>query len=373
MKITFLLPYASIAGGIRVAAIYAQKFTEMGHEVTVISQGKHEASTTTRWRRSLRRLVVPRKRQVRKRPPIQQLDFLGDRHIQLFEPFPLKPDDIPDADVIIATWWETAFAISELPPEKGRKFYLIQHHEVHAHLPHHLSHGSYYLPLKKVAISQWLAEIMETEYGDTDVALVPNSVDAAQFDAPERGQQPDPTVGLLYAKNPFKGVDISFKAIERARQRVPNLKVVAFSAKPAHPRLPLPAAAEFHLSPPQDRIRDIYASCDVWLMASRSEGFGLPLLEAMACRTPVISTRTGAAEDVIREGINGHIVELGDAEAMGDRIADLLEASPERWKAMSDAAYDQAQGYSWDEAARRFLAVLEAEGAEATAIRAAAN
>jgi glycosyltransferase involved in cell wall biosynthesis len=374
MKITFLLPYASIAGGIRVAAIYAQKFTEMGHQVTVISQGKSEPSPQTRWRRNLRKLVNPRKRRSRKKPPTQQLDFLGDRHIQITRPFPLNPEDIPDADVIIATWWETAFAISELPPEKGRKFYLIQHHEVHPHLPHHLSHGSYYLPMKKVAISQWLVDIMKKDYGDQDVALIHNSVDTEQFNAPEREKRSVPTVGLLYAKNPFKGVDISLKAIERARKRVPDLKVVAFSAKPEDPRLPLPDDSNFYLSPAQNKIRDIYASCDVWLCGSHSEGFHLPPSEAMACRCPVVSTRIGGAVEIIREGLNGHVVDVGDHIALGDRLADVLQTSPEKWKAMSDSAYAQAHSYTWDEAARRFLAVLEADGAaEATPFRTAAN
>lgn len=83
-----------------------------------------------------------------------------------------------------------------LPPEKGRKVYFIQHHEVHSHLPLHLSAGSYHLPMKKVTISGWLVDTMADLYGDQDVVLVPNSVDLELFQAPERGRQAAPTVGF---------------------------------------------------------------------------------------------------------------------------------------------------------------------------------
>ena len=66
--------------------------------------------------------------------------------------------------------------------------------------------------------------------------------------------------------------------------------------------MPLPRDTEFHLRPPQDRIRDIYSKCDAWLFGSRSEGFGLPILEAMACRTPVIGTPAGAAPELLGDG-----------------------------------------------------------------------
>jgi glycosyltransferase involved in cell wall biosynthesis len=52
--------------------------------------------------------------------------------------------------------------------------------------------------------------------------------------------------------------------------------------------------------------KNVYADCDVWLFASFSEGFGLPIIEAMACRCPVVATRAGCAPDVIKEGVNGY-------------------------------------------------------------------
>ena len=84
------------------------------------------------------------------------------------------------------------------------------------------------------------------------------------------------------------------------------------------------------------------------------------MLEAMACRTPLITTRTGGAEDLVREGINGHRVEIGDAGAMGDRIASVAQASPDAWRAMSDAAHATAVERTWPASADAFLAQCRA-------------
>lgn len=350
MKITFVLPGASLAGGVRVVAIYARKLIERGHEVTVLSRGWDRPSLARRIHDLLRHRRWPG------RGPGSSvlLDFLGDRHIVIHGAYPLDPARVPDADAIIATWWETAFAVSALPRSKGRPFYFIQHHEVHRHLPWHLSRGSYFLPMRKITIARWLVETMATLYGDTEVDLVENSVDTTQFHAPERGRNAVPTVGFLYSPDFIKGVDVSLKAIEIARSRVPGLRVVAFGAHEVDPAVPLPEGTEFHHRPDQEAIRNIYAACDVWLCGSRTEGFHLPPLEAMACRCPVVSTRIGGAVETVTDGVNGYLADQEDSATLGERLADVLRLSADDWKAMSDAAHDRARRYSWDDAADRF-------------------
>ncbi len=139
---------------------------------------------------------------------------------------------------------------------------------------------------------------------------------------------------------------------------MPGLEVVAFGMKPVDPRLPLPAGATYFQAPAQEKIREIYAMCDVWLCGSRSEGFHLPPLEAMACRTPVVSTRVGGAMDVVEDGVNGWIVDVEDSVALGDRLAQVAGLTPEAWAEMSEAAYRRARSYSWDDATDLLEAAL---------------
>lgn len=353
MRITFIAPYFGLNGGNRVTAIYAGLLRKRGHEVLVISQP----------------LPTPGlKAQVRSLMPFNLasapihgdilLEDLDVEHKVLETCRPVVDDDVPDADVIIATWWETAYWAASLSEIKGRKFYFVQHHEVHNHLPWQISRGTYYLPLKKITISKWLVDTMAQVYGDHDVALIHNSVDMRQFHAESRGRQSAPTVGLLYSTTHFKGVDVSLKAIEKTKERLPDLKLIAFGTQDPSPNLPLPTYAHYHRNPAQAKIRDIYAACDVWLCGSRAEGFHLPPLEAMACRCPVVSTCVGGPMDIIQDGVNGYIVNTEDSNALSDRLVAMFELPPEKWRAMSDAALAVAEGYTWADAAGQFESIL---------------
>ena len=352
MRITFVMPGAGLAGGNRVVALHAERLAARGHAVHLVWHRPWPRPWHYRLRQRLRgrrSRAAEGETYFRGLPVTQSVSARHDR---------VAAADVPDADAVVATWWETAFEVAALPPEKGEKFYFVQHHEVHGHLPDHLSRGSYHLPLRKIAVSGWLVDVMAREYGDRDVALVPNAVDPRLFHAPPRARNAVPTVGLMYSTTPYKGIDVAVRAIELARRAVPDLAVVAFGKHDVSPRLPLPPGTRYVRNPAQEEIREIYAACDLWLMASRSEGFGLPLLEAMACRTPVASTRVGAAADLVDDGVEGWVVAVDDAAALGRRIVDLARLSPEAWRAMSDAALARALAYGWDDAADRFEAAL---------------
>ncbi|MBU2994052.1 glycosyltransferase family 4 protein [Octadecabacter sp. 1_MG-2023] len=354
MKITFLNPIVRPNGGNRVVSIYAKKLLERGHDVTVVSRLPFQPSL----RRRIKYKLTGTKDKWDIPGRTAYYDDMGARHVEVAAGFPIDPDHMPDADAVIATWWRTAFEVAALPPEKGAKVYFVQHHEVHDHLPWDITRSTYYLPLNKITIADWLVDTMADEYGDTDVVKVENSVDTDHFNAPPRARNAQPTVGLLYSNVRFKGLDISLRAIEIARAAFPDLKVVAFGAKDPTPDLPLPPVTQYYKQPSQDLIPELYAQCDVWLCGSRAEGFHLPPLEAMGCRCPVVSTRIGGAVEVVTEGVNGHIVDVEDAEALGARLIDVLERSPDDWQAMSDAAYEQARSYTWDDAAKAFEAAL---------------
>jgi glycosyltransferase involved in cell wall biosynthesis len=356
MKITFVLEHADLAGGIRVVAIYADRLKKRGHEVTVVSTPRRPLGLREAARSLVRQGHLP------KRYPANgpsHIDSADVKHHRTRRYGPVRDCDVPDGDVVIATWWETAEWVAALSPSKGAKAYLIQHHElVWGHQPADRVAATWRLPMHKIVISKWLKEVAEQTYGDSDVSHVPNSVDTDQFFAPPRGRQAKPTVGLLYSPTQFKGLDVSLEAIRRATLAVPNLQVVAFGAAHIEPYLPLPANSKYTMYPPQDRIRDIYAACDVWLCGSRSEGFHLPPLEAMACRCPVVSTNVGGPADTIVEGVNGHLVAVDDVDALADRLVSVLSLPGERWRAMSDAAYATAVDYSWDDATERVESAL---------------
>ena len=126
---------------------------------------------------------------------------------------PVVGADLPDADIVIATWQETAESISELSPNKGRKFYFIQGHEVFDYLPAEQVKKTYQLPLHKITISGLLLDLMNQTYGDSDVSLVPNSVNTKQFWAPRDKSNKDRRLGCFILHLKGKVVILAFKPL----------------------------------------------------------------------------------------------------------------------------------------------------------------
>jgi glycosyltransferase involved in cell wall biosynthesis len=352
MKITFVLPDAGIAGGVRVIAIHAQRLREMGHDVAVICA---RYRYPTRRKRAMFNLRWAARRALGQRPP-SHLRGLDIELREIKHPPPLTDADVPDADVVVATWWETAEWVAGFSPSKGAKAYFIQGYEVSAGQPADRLDATWKLPMRKIVIANWLADLAAERFGDRDVSIVPNAVDAVQFRAEPRGKQPAPTVGFMYSSKPIKGCDVCIEAIERARRSVCNLQVNVFGA--GKPGNDLPPAYAFIRQPAQEELREIYASCDAWLFGSRTEGFGLPVLEAMACRTPVIATPAGAAPDLLADG-GGMLVGAEDAAGMAQAIERIAGMSEADWRKMSKEAHEIATRYSWKDATRRFETALK--------------
>jgi glycosyltransferase involved in cell wall biosynthesis len=265
---------------------------------------------------------------------------------------------VPDADVVIATYYTTASGVLSLSPQKGAKAIFIQGYEVDPgqHIP--AMDASWRMPMHKIVISKGLRQRAQEQFGDSVVSHVPNSVDTTLFYAPARGKQSRPTVGLLYSTVRTKGCCISIAALERVAARMPNLRIISFGAEPVSWRLPLPKGAEFIHRPPQHELRQLYAQCDLWICGSHAEGFHLPPLEAMACRCPVVSTEVGGPLDTVEDGVNGYLVAVGDVASLADRALRVLSLPNDVWVEMSNAAFATATQYTWDEASIRFEAAL---------------
>ncbi len=354
MKITFVLPTLSLTGGIRVVSIFAELLRKRGHSVFVIYLPHPQPSMREQVKSLLRgRGWIS--------PPEKEPSFFDNLSVEtkIIERYrPIEDKDVPDADVIIATWWETAEWVAKLSPSKGAKAYFIQHHEVFDYLPKDRVEATWRLPLHKITVSQWLVDIAETKYGDRKVSLAPPTVDTKQFYASPRNKQSVPTVGIMYSTIYWKGTDIALKAFSLAAEKIPNLRLVAFGREALSSELPLPANSEYVFQPDQDKIKDYYSKCDAWLLPSRSEGFGLPIVEAMACRTPVISTVAGAAPEILTGG-TGIIVRPEDPAEMAKAIEYICQLPNSKWQALSEAAYAKVSHYTWDDATTYFEQALK--------------
>lgn len=350
MRVTFVLG-SQASGGARVVAMHARHLIRRGHTVTVLVPKRPPPSL----RKRLRNFV---QKGYWSPPPITGDHLFMDIDFRWVRPEEISTGSaLPDADVLVATWWETAEWILSAPPSKGARIHLVQDHEVFDYLPVERVKAVYRHPMPKVVVSSWLERIMRQEYQAEEVMLVPNAVDTDAFNAGARAKQSVPTFGFVYNRAERKGSRICIEAIERVKRTVPNLRVLSFGTELPGGQLALPNWVEFSHFPPEDMIRDTYASCDAWLYPSISEGFGLPVLEAMACRTPVIGTAAGAGEDYISDK-TGALVD-GSVESFVEQITRFAAMDESEWQRLSEGARRRVEGYTWDDGGRLLEGFLQ--------------
>lgn len=355
MRITFVVPENTISGGLRVVSIYAELLAARGHSVTVAVRNLKY----NRWKEALRH---PRQlpRILREGPPKQGFFQTGKGYEVKTIPDRDKTDETayPDADVIIATWWETAEWVKDFSSKKGRKFYFVQHHEVFDYLPVDRVAATYRIQaFHKIAVSRWIQDIMASEYADFTTSLVPNSVDLALFNAPPRTKQTAPTIGFYHSDQAWKGSDRAMQIIEQIKTEQPEVQIVAFGQVPLPTDWTHAQDVRYYLSPAQSELSQIYSQCDAWLFTSRLEGFGLPILEALACRTPVIGSPAGAMPEISKRG-GCMLVQDDSNPAFCQAFKDLISLSDHQWQALSQQAYANASSFTWEDAASALDEIL---------------
>jgi N-acetyl-alpha-D-glucosaminyl L-malate synthase BshA len=97
----------------------------------------------------------------------------------------------------------------------------------------------------------------------------------------------------------------------------------------------------------QEQIEEILSVCDLFLLPSETESFGLAALEAMACEVPVISTNTGGIPEVNIEGVTGFLSDVGDIESMAKNALYIL-SDDSILKTFKSNALKQAQSFHID-------------------------
>lgn len=351
-RITFLLDRPTLSGGVRVVADYARHLIDKGHDVRIVARPVKRPGLARRLNALVRNKPAPRGRGA-----TTFLDPLGARVTYLPGDAPARASDIPDSDIVIATFWTTADDVASLPPSKGVKAYFMQDYGAEGQPVADL-HRTWSLGLKTITINGALKSSVEKASGET-ARLVPCGVEPLFVRAAAREMRGGPpTVGFVYSNNAMKGSRHCIEAIEIARRRILGLRAVSFG--PSAPRgsaAPLPAFIDFRAGVSDAEAKAIYESADVWLFGSINEGFGLPILEAMASGTPVVAARSAAAPDILQHG-GGRLVDVANPDQMAAAIIEIASMGGSDWTALSREAQQTAAKFSQMEARRKFEAAI---------------
>jgi len=160
----------------------------------------------------------------------------------------------------------------------------------------------------------------------------------------------------------IKGPDVLLAAIERLRERVPELWLVLTGPSRGYVQAGLERLGVPYrhlLLPDVDAVARVYEAIDLCLVASRDEGGPRAVLEAMATGVPLVTTRVGQAADLVVDGENGWVVEADDVEAIVDRVARVVDASPAELASLRASGRATAEANSYDALRPRWRALLD--------------
>ncbi len=98
---------------------------------------------------------------------------------------------------------------------------------------------------------------------------------------------------------------------------------------------------------------ELLESARLLMQPSPVEGFGVVIVEANRCGTPVVVS-DGVPSDVVINGQNGYFYRFGDTEALADVVIELFK-DDNRWSRMSRSARELSQRFSWENSVLEFL------------------
>ncbi len=190
-----------------------------------------------------------------------------------------------------------------------------------------------------IAVSGPVRESVARVVGASEkLRVIPVGVDGTIFNRSENEGQPLPNQVLFVgAIRPVKGVDILLRAMRLLVDSGRNVTLVLVGEsyfknyQREYDRL-RQMAEELHLGSrvnfvgkrrPPELVRSIQESA-VLVLPSRAESFGMVLVEALACGTPVVATRCGGPEDIVNEDV-GVLVPPEDPRALAAGIAQVLD------------------------------------------------
>jgi glycosyltransferase involved in cell wall biosynthesis len=174
-----------------------------------------------------------------------------------------------------------------------------------------------------------------------------------------------PTLLYVGRMDPYKNVEGLMRVLKRARE-LSGQDVRLTIIGPPDDRYPSPIelARRYDVEPhvhwagylPFDQLLDTYQQAHVLVLLSRYEGFGLPVLEAMSCGTPVVCSNTSSLPQVA--GQAALMVSPDDTEAAAGAITRIL-TEPTVAQELREKGLRQAEAFNWTHTTRQTLRAYE--------------
>lgn len=334
MYITFVLPTNDRSGGVRVTVEMGNNLINLGHTVRIVykssefkikdSLNKLLTSTNTSWFNNFNGAIE-------KYVDLNNINFHSNEIVIAVGTFTIQDVYDIDRDDIIKLRYCHGFSehLQEITEKVWR------------------------LPMKTLSVSERLLPRLK-EYNDKDIlGVIPNGINTSEYFVEDKIRKNG--IGTIYHRSPKKAPEDIIKILQSIKNKWPSLPQYVFSANKCPNGI---SRKSFWRFPSIKQSRKLYNSSKIWFVASKSEGFGLPILEAMACGAVVVSTDHDSARGLIEDGVNGLLVPIGDINTFIDKF-DYLLNNDEKREELVQNGFKTVHDYSWENAVNKLEGILK--------------
>jgi glycosyltransferase involved in cell wall biosynthesis len=340
MRVTYVVPTSKtpIGGAINCYEL-ANGLARRGHDVTIVHIG----------------FVGPAEQPIVHLPnPAKRLEDVSwwmtfEPSIRHLFPDRFVSSDLPDGDV--------AFYVTPDPPaHAGLPLLMVQGLGL---APARDEQNMMRAPCPKVCISQWLVdECRRAGAPDDQLVYVPPGVHHELFRLTRPLAGRPFHVAMQWNPLPRKGGMEVLAALKQVRRRIPDLSVVAFGAASMGRHGTRNWVTHMQRPSREQLVDEVYNASRIFVTAARSEGFGMPSVEAMACGCALVTVDNGGSGDFAFPGDTALVAQPGDVDALVQYITTLLLDDGYR-HAMSERGTQVARSFTWDRSAALLESFLE--------------
>jgi glycosyltransferase involved in cell wall biosynthesis len=210
-----------------------------------------------------------------------------------------------------------------------------------------------------------MAELQNEHFSPDDVSLVNYGVDHSLHTTTGAVKNPTPLIGYFGRLKKYKSVDQLLQALPMVVKQVPDLKVLIVGEGDDRPRLEamtkglgLTSVVEFTGFVPEQKKIELLQRMWFKVTTSSKEGWGLTVLEANACGTPVIASNVQGLRDAVKDNETGLLYTYGDVNDLSSKILTLLTSHQLRDR-LTKGAIEWAKLFDWEIAAKQTIELLE--------------
>lgn len=190
--------------------------------------------------------------------------------------------------------------------------------------------------------------LMYSGVSSDKISIIPYGVNTIKFSS-ENHQHRKEILKILYVGHVDyrKGVHHLLNVVNKMENVELDLYGVYHEDSPIYKENKFKGNIHFHGFVTPDKLPDIYRNSDVFVFPSTNDGFGLVVVEAMACGLPVICSDNAGAADLIDNGVNGFVYTASDEKKL-ERLIECIQRDPEKSKQIGNRASERAKEYTWD-------------------------